>query len=141
MGSTPTCPTNKKKNMYSVSRQKNKKSGSVIAISREEEGAYLSPFAAFNHAKHMRRLWLEEGEVKVRILIDNQAMTVGQAEKWSNEEYKDLPKCGTCGQILSGQVYNHRLCSDRLFCSERCSDRSFHEKMDQLNDEEDIEYL
>lgn len=141
MGSTPTCPTIKKKNMYSVSRLKHKKLGSVIAISREEESIYLSPFAAFNQAKHMRRLWLEEGEVKVRILIDNQAMTVAQAEKWSSEEYQGLPKCGECGKILSGQVYTHRLCGDRLYCSEPCADRSFHQEMDRLSDEEDIEYL
>lgn len=110
-------------------------------IAREELAEHLSPFAAFHQAAHMRRMWLVEGETKVRILIDNQVMTVAQAEKWSNEEYKSLPKCTACAHILSGQVYTHRLCSSGLFCSESCADRSFREASDKLNDEEEIDYL
>jgi hypothetical protein len=127
--------------MYSVSRQIDSKLGNLIAIVRTEEGDYLSPFAAFNQAKQMRRLWLEEGVVKVRIWVDSQLMTVAQAERWSSEEYKSLPKCGSCGTILGGQVHTHRLCDSSLFCSGSCADKSYSEEANKINDEEEIEYL
>lgn len=127
--------------MYSVNRSLHEKYGNVITIERVEEGLYLSPSHAFNKAKYMRRLWLEEGTTKVRILIDSQVMTVGQAEKWSSEEYKGLPKCAVCVKILDGKVYTHQLCGSNFFCSQSCADRSFREETDKLNDEEDIEYL
>jgi hypothetical protein len=127
--------------MYSVSLQIDPKLGNLIAIVRAEDGVYLSPFAAFNQAKQMLRLWLEEGIVKVRVLVDSQLMTVAQAKRWSSEEYKSLPKCGTCGTILGGQVYTHRLCDSSLFCSESCADKSYGEEANKINDEEDIEYL
>lgn len=127
--------------MYSVSRQKHSKHGGVIAMERGDEGTYLSPFAAVNQAIHMRWLWLQEGEVKVRILVDSQVMTVAQAERWSREEYSHLPKCAECAKILSGQVYTHRLCSSSLFCSQSCADQSYRQETDKINDEEEIDYL
>jgi hypothetical protein len=127
--------------MYSISRQNHNKYGQVVTITREEDGSYKNPFQVFNQAKTMRRVWMEESGTKVRILIDGQVMTVVQAEKWSNEEYRNLPKCQTCWQVLVGQVYTHRLCGSSLFCSTHCADKNYSFQVNKLNEEEEIEYL
>lgn len=127
--------------MYSVHRQTHDKHGKVIEITRENDGVYPTPGKAYNAAVTMRRLWKEEGATKVRILVDDQVMAPSQAEHWANEEYKSLPKCHWCSQILGGDVHTHRLCSDRLFCSQACADKDYLEEVEKIKDEEEIDYL
>lgn len=127
--------------MYNVSKQTNKKYGNVIEITREDIAEYESPYSAYHQAKYLRRIWLESGQEKVKILIDKQILTIKQAEAWADSEYKSLPKCGSCAKILGGDVFTHRLCGTDLFCTQICADRDYSRQMEKLLDEEEIEYL
>jgi hypothetical protein len=125
--------------MYNVVRQNHTKYGSVVEIALDDAGENETPFQAFNKAKTMRRLWLESGEKKVRILVNGKVMTVAQAEQWSNEEYKSLPKCEACAKILRGDVYTHKFCGSNLFCSQACADKDYAYQMEKLSDEEECD--
>ena len=127
--------------MYNVFRQNHVTYGNVVEIIRAENGTYKTPGSAFNKADIMRRLWRDEGSTKVRILVDDKIMSPAQAESWSNEEYKSLPKCYTCNQILNGSVHTHRLCGNHLFCSRTCSDKDYLAEVEKIKDEEEIDYL
>jgi hypothetical protein len=127
--------------MYSVGRLTHERHGSVILIERAENGSHLTPFQAVQSALKERRLWQEAGVKKVRILVDDQVMSPKQAESWSHEEYKSLPKCYWCVKILDGNVHTHRLSRGNFFCSESCSDKDYLEEVEKLKDEEDIDYL
>lgn len=127
--------------MYSVNQLTHQRYGSVIHIERAENGSLMTPFQAVNAALKERRIWMESGTPKVRILVDNQVLTPKQAERWANEEYKSLPKCEGCAKILNGDIYTHRLSSTKVFCSETCSDRDYDEEVEKLKDEEEIDYL
>jgi hypothetical protein len=83
---------------------------------------------------------MDSGIKKVRLLIDDQLLSVKQAEHWAIEEYKTLPKCFGCAHLLNEDVVTHRLCSE-LFCSEECADRDYNEQIEKLKDEEEIDYL
>jgi hypothetical protein len=122
--------------MYVVRQQQDEKYGNVVVLERQENGI-LSPFLALQQVFRQRRLWKESGVERVKLLIDGQIMTTSQAESWSREEYKSLPKCQECGAILSQDVYTHQFCDDNLFCSQRCADQNYHEKMEKIKDEED----
>lgn len=126
--------------MYTVARRSHDQYGSVISIERDVNGSELTPFQAVQCACKERRLWLEAGQKKVRILVDSQVMSPKQAEHWAHEEYKGLPKCTGCAKILDGDVCTHRLSAD-LFCSHLCADRDYNERLEILKDEEDIDYL
>ncbi len=125
--------------MYKVSRQTHAKYGQVIEIIRDDPGEELSPFRAVNKAIALRRVWKEESNSKVRILVDGQVMTPSRAETWANEEYKSLPKCEECGAILGGDVHTHTL-SDDLFCSPKCADKNYDFKVEKMNDNEETEF-
>lgn len=127
--------------MYKVSKEVHKKYGNVIKITRDDIGEYESPYPAFQQVKFLRRIWMEQGQTKVRVLIDQQILTIKQAEVWADEEYKSLPKCETCGKILDGNVFTHRLGGKNLFCTQICSDKDYAWQMEKLLDEEEIEYL
>lgn len=127
--------------MYNVTRQIHKKYGNVIEITREESGNLKSPFQVFNQASSMRRLWIKETKSKVRILVDGQVMSITQAGKWSSDEYKSLPKCEECRQILNGDVYTHQFCDSNMFCSQSCADKNYTFQMEKINDEEECDYL
>lgn len=129
------------KKMYNISQLNHIKYGNVIEISRQEVGEYPTPFNVINKALTMRRLWMEKDKIKVKFLIDNQVLTVKQIEHWANEEYKSLPKCQACGQILNGNVYTHKLCGSHLFCSQACADQDHLIKVEKINDEEECDYL
>lgn len=126
--------------MYTVTRCAHQKYGSVISVERDVNGSKLTPFQAVQSACKERRLWLESGEKKVRILIDNQVMSPNQAEHWANEEYTHIPKCSQCATILDEKVYTHQDCSD-LFCSQDCADKDYNERQEILKDEREIDYL
>ncbi len=83
----------------------------------------------------LRRLWMEEGEAKVRFLIDSQVMISRRAETWANEEYKSLPKCEECAKILNGKVFTHQLSEADFFCSQICADKNFNYKVSQFDEE------
>lgn len=127
--------------MYSVSRQTHPKHGNVIQIVREDGGIYQTPGLAYNYAAKTRRLWKEESNQKVRFLIDDQIMTSAQAETWVHVEYKSLPKCHVCSAILQGRVFTHKQCGEYLFCSSACADKDYQIYLDNLLDEEEIDYL
>ena len=126
--------------MYSVSRQAHAKHGSVVAVEYDLNGSELTPFRAVQRACKERRLWLEEGATKVRILISEQVMSVKQAECWAHEEYKLLPKCPNCGKIMNEEVFNNQLSED-LFCSQSCADLDYNSRIEAQKDEEEIDYL
>jgi hypothetical protein len=125
--------------MYSVTRQSHVKYGNIIEIGKEDSGDCQTPFQAYNKAKMMRRLWLESDGGKVRILVDGKVMTVAQTEKWSNDEYRSLPKCEACANILRGDVYTHKFCGSNLFCSQSCADKDYNYRMEKLNEEEECD--
>lgn len=126
--------------MYSVSKLTHERHGSVIAIERQMNGLYLTPYRAVNAACKERRLWKEAGAKKVRILIDEQVLSPKQAESWAHTEYQSLPKCAWCVKVLDGDVHTHRLTS-LLFCSIECSDKDYSEQIEREKDEEEIDYL
>lgn len=126
--------------MYKIDRQSHEKYGNLIVIERSEDGE-LSPFKIIKLAIYDHHLWKKEFKSKIRFMIDKQILTTSQIRQWASEEYKSLPKCASCVQILAGQVYTHSLCGSDLFCSQPCADISFRQETDKLNDEEEIEYL
>jgi len=121
--------------MYKASRVNHERYGCVIEIAREDTGEYITPFMIVNRAITMRRLWLEEGEVKVRFLIDGQVMISKRAESWANEEYKSLPKCEECARILNDDVFTHQLSESHLFCSQVCADKNYNYLISQIDEE------
>lgn len=127
--------------MYSVTRRSHDRYGSVIHIERAENGRLTTPFQAVNAAIHERRLWVESGTKKVRILVDDQVFGPKQAEHWAHEEYKSLPKCEGCAKILNGDVHTHQLSGTKFFCSHECADRDYMEEIEKRKDEEEIDYL
>ena len=82
---------------------------------------------------------MEEGQEKVRFLIDGQVMITKRAESWANEEYKFLPKCEECARILNGPVFSHQLSGDHLFCSQTCSDKHFNYLVSQMDEETEFD--
>jgi hypothetical protein len=126
--------------MYTVARCSHLQYGSVISIERDVNGSELTPFQAVQCACKERRLWLEAGQKKVRFLVDSQVMSPKQAWYWAHEEYKSLPKCTGCAKVLDGDVFTHQLCTN-LFCSQRCADMDYNERVEILKDEEEIDYL
>lgn len=126
--------------MYVVNRQTHPQHGSVIAIERSMNGSELTPFQAVQCACKERKLWLEGGQKKVRILVDDKVMSPKQAESWAKEEYQSLPKCPWCAKILGENVITHRL-GPGLFCSQDCADKDYNELIEKQKDEEEIEYL
>jgi hypothetical protein len=126
--------------MYSVSKIVHEKYGKVVQITRDELGKINTPFEAFLKASHIRRIWNGKGKSKVRLLIDSQIMSISEADKWANDEYKSLPKCKECGNILNGKVYTHNLCGSNLFCKQSCADKNFNFEMEKLNDNEESEF-
>jgi hypothetical protein len=125
--------------MYKVTRQIHVKYGNVIEIIRDDPGEESTPFQAVNKALRMRRLWKEESNSKVRVLIDGQVMQPSQAESWANGEYSQLPKCEECAAILVGDVSTHAL-SESLFCSPKCADRNYNFQVEKMNDNEETEF-
>lgn len=126
--------------MYSVSRCLHAQHGSVIQIVRDMNGLHLTPFQAVQCACKERRLWIEGGTKKVRILADDQVMSTKQADHWAHEEHSSLPKCEGCAKILNDDVHTHQL-SDKFFCSQFCADKNYIEEVEKLKDEEEIDYL
>lgn len=137
VGSTPTPGTT----MYKVSNLTDQQYGKVVAIERAEDGDIETPFFAWQRALTQRRFWREQGAKNVRYLVVGQIMTSKQLELWSYEEYKSLPKCTNCAKILGGDVYTHRYCGHSLFCTQACADTHYHQEMDKLKDEEEIDYF
>lgn len=127
--------------MYSVNRHTHERHGHVVHIERSENGSFSTPFQAVQGALKERRLAKESGLKKIRILVDEQAMSPKQAEHWAHEEYKSLPKCEGCAKILNGEIFNHQLSKDKFFCSQECSDRDYNEEVEKRKDEEEIDYL
>lgn len=123
--------------MYNVKKSNHEKHGAVIEISVSDDGRFETPFQAVNAALFIKR----ESKNKTKILIDEHIVTSKQAEKWAKEEYDHLIKCFNCGKILHEQVYTHKLCGSNLFCTQRCADIDYQYRMDQLLDEEEVDYL
>lgn len=126
--------------MYAVSRLQHDQHGPVIQIEPAMNGSERTPFQAVQRASQERRLWMESEPRKVRIWVDGRVMTVQQAEHWANEEYQALPKCSFCANILEDDVITHQL-SQQLFCSQKCADRDYNERVEKLEEEVEVEYL
>lgn len=127
--------------MYDVNRITHLLHGSVVHIERAENGSLSTPFQAVNAALRERRLWMEAGVKKVRILVDEMVMGPKQAEHWAHEEYISLPKCEGCAKILNGDIHTHQLSGTRFFCSVECADKDYAEEIEKQKDEEEIDYL
>lgn len=134
-------PAPQEERMYSVNRVTHEVYGPVVVVDRQENGNQPTPFRAIQRALSERNLWRSEGPKKVRLLVDGKIMSPNQADHWSHEEYKSLPKCKTCAKILDGDVCSHQLCETGLFCSQECADKDYLEEMEKLKDEEEIDYL
>lgn len=127
--------------MYSVNKITHERYGSVIHIERAENGRLTTPFQAVNAAMKERRIWMESGLKKVRILVDDKVMSPKQADCWARDEYKSLPKCEGCAKILDGDVHTHQLSGTKFFCSTDCADEDYLEEIERQKDEEEIDYL
>lgn len=124
--------------MYSVEKDYTEQYGNVIKINRCTESSFETPFQAFNQALTLLRLWKDGG--KIRFLVNGQILTKKQTEKWSNEEYKSLPKCENCAKILSGSIYTHSLSRGYIFCTQGCADKDYVFKVEQLEDERECDF-
>jgi len=127
--------------MYSVNKLTHDRYGRVIHIERVENGSLTTPFQAVQAALKQRRIGLESGLKKVRILVDDKVMSPKQAEHWAHNEYISLPKCEGCAKILDGDVHTHQLSGTKFFCSKECADRDYAEEIEKRKDEEEIDYL
>lgn len=127
--------------MYSVSKLTHDRYGPIIHIERVENGSLTTPFQAVQAAMKERRLGLESGLKKVRILVDDKVMSPKQAEHWAHNEYISLPKCEGCAKILNEDVHQHQLSGTKFFCSKDCADRDYAEQIEKRKDEEEIDYL
>jgi|SRR6185436_1702710 len=127
--------------MYSVSQYHNDKYGNVIEISIDKNGIYETPFKAIAQVKLIRRLWSENHNDKIRILINKQVLTIKEMEKWCLEEYKLLPKCKNCAICLKERIYTHPLSKTSIFCSQKCADVDYNYEIEKMKDEEEIDYL
>jgi hypothetical protein len=127
--------------MYKVSNIEHADYGKVVVIEADDNGDLKEPFYAWQRALTQQRLWREQGAKRVRFLIADQVMNAQEVEHWSHEEYKNLPKCGECGKILGGDVHTHQLCGSDVFCSQSCADENYHQAIERLKDEEEIDYL
>lgn len=109
----------------------------MVEIIRDNDGDIVTPFQAYLKAKLMRRLWMEQENIKVKILIDKQILTLLQTEVWSHEESKRLPKCKACASLLKEDVYVHQLCESNLFCTQVCADKDYLNEFKRMNDEDE----
>lgn len=126
--------------MYKVYHSNDEKYGNVIIILHSEDNGLDNPFLAIQEAFRQKRIWSSKDLIsKIRILVNGQIMTHSKAECWAREEYKSLPKCAWCVKILTAEIYTHQLRGDRLFCSQDHADKDYHEEMEHLKDEEEIE--
>lgn len=127
--------------MYSIKFTTHERHGFVIEVIRDENGTIISPFAAVQMVSKEKRLQQEAGLKKIRFLLEGQVLNIKQLEHWANEEYKVLPKCDSCAQILNEQFYTHRLSDMHRFCSQVCADQEFVEETEKLKELEEIDYL
>jgi endogenous inhibitor of DNA gyrase (YacG/DUF329 family) len=127
--------------MYDIQFKNHEIYGDIIVISIEENGKYKSPFQAVEQVKQLRRISLEKGKLKVRLLVNEQFLSTKEMEKWAIEEYNLLPKCVQCGSILGTIVFMHSISGSNLFCTQRCADIDFSDEMDKTFEEEEIDYL
>lgn len=133
------------------------KLGQVSEVYPEENKFYLDPLEAAKAALSIQRQWYGErphtGE-SISIVVGDAVPEDGEESgilfktkfasklmKWANREYSSLPKCKSCRGILGKQSYNHRLQSDRVFCSEPCATRDLEEQISSLNDNEETEFF
>lgn len=126
--------------MYNIKHYNHPQYNEVLQIEMLEDGRFLNPFQVVRRLEIDRRLLIEAGH-KIRILVNNQILTLKQAEQWADVEYKSLPKCEECGIILHGNIYNHNLSVGVFFCSEKCSTCNYNEKLEKMLDEREIDYL
>lgn len=121
--------------MYSVILEEDPNYGKIISICRDEDGDCKTPFEVYQKVKSINL------NSKIKILVDDQLLSLFELNMWAHEEYKNLPKCQECFQILSRKLYTHQLCGYSFFCSENCANKNHAQKIESLNDLEDIEYL
>lgn len=126
--------------MYSITKQTNEHFGYVLLITREDSGSCKDPFSVYHLARKMKRLWSEECNNKIRILVDKQIMSLVELDKWAIDEYKRLPKCGSCALILNDLVHRHQLNKKELFCSQKCADKDYLYQLKKIEDEEESEF-
>jgi predicted RNA-binding Zn-ribbon protein involved in translation (DUF1610 family) len=126
--------------MYKVYKETHSKYGNVIVINTEDIGEYELPFEAVNNAKSIKRLWATDG--KVRFLINGQVLSINKLDSWANKEYKELSICSSCPNILNGKVvFTMPHCGIKLFCSQSCADKEYKFYLENLDEEEECDYL
>lgn len=124
--------------MYKVYKENHDKYGLVIAISRDGDGSIPSPFWAVQKARTLKKeLCVNNKSFKTKYFVDDQIMNISQLEKWSNEEYKELPKCAQCLTLLKGEVFTHSKCENNLFCTKLCADNNLKQLLDKFEEEEE----
>ena len=127
--------------MYDIQFKNHEIHGNTIVISIVENGTHKSPFKAVEQAKSLRRMELEKGKLKIKLLVNEQLLSTKEMEKWAIEEYNLLPKCFRCGSILETIVFIHPFSGSNLFCTQRCADLDHSDEMDKTLEEEEIDYL
>lgn len=125
--------------MYSVSKQTHPQYGNIVEIIREDTGEFISPFDAYRKVVKLYREWRADKKIKVRVLVDSQVITLAQADSWSINEYKSLPKCEECAKILEGPIFTHQLSGEKLFCSKICADNNYAYIISNRDEEEEFD--
>jgi hypothetical protein len=113
-------------------------SNNLIVIDRVEIGIN-NPFKIVFLAQKEQRLLKESGVSKIRFSVDDQILSFSELEQWAKEEWKEIPKCSYCFNILNEDVFQNTLCND-FFCSDKCSEQDYINKTNILNDEEEVEF-
>jgi hypothetical protein len=125
--------------MYKVERVIDPKYGNTVQITADELGNYDDAFKAERRAKTQYHLMQQQGLEGIKFLVDGEILNIKQLEKWANEEYERLPKCGYCGSRLDEQIYKNELSDHLLFCGKSCSNKDYDLQMAKLMDEHECE--
>ena len=98
------------------------------------------PQAAALEAIKIMKAWQVDEEEKIHLTVRGQLagewgcegdpMTIGEVAKWAREEWRVLPKCEHCGEVLPGenQRYGHEYTmydNEYPFCSKNCAENNY----------------
>jgi hypothetical protein len=124
--------------MFHVKKFSHENYGDIIIIEHVENG--LLPLQACQLAFKEHKLWQQNSNKIIRFMVDDQILTSSQLERWAEREYKELPKCFRCAQILNGEVYPGTFYGKHFYCSTNCRDQDFREEMEKIDDDRECDF-
>lgn len=112
-----------------------KKENNKNYIEVSSPGDIISPYDVVNKIFSLKTKFKQNSSAKLNYIVFGKNMSFPQVKTWSNEEYKKIPKCGDCAKILEENVFTHSF-SDKIFCSENCSNNNYSEISNKFEEEE-----